>query len=81
LRSEAIVDIVIDTSVIIAVIANEPERERIVAATYRANLLAPMSVHWEVGNAFSAMLRRGRTTVEAVYQRVLDKLSETRAIY
>lgn len=58
-------DIVIDTSVIVAVIAGEPEREQIVGITRRSNLVAPLSVHWEVGNAFSAMLRRGRTTLEA----------------
>lgn len=58
-------NIVVDTSVIIAVIADEPEREQILRITRRVNLLAPLSVHWEVGNAFSAMLRRGRTTLEA----------------
>lgn len=61
-------NIVVDTSVIIAVIADEPERELLIERTRMANLLAPPSVHWEVGNAFSAMLRRGRTTLEAVQQ-------------
>ena len=53
-------DVVIDTSAVIAVIANEPERRAIVEHTVDANLIAPASVHWEVGNAFSAMFRRGR---------------------
>ena len=53
-------DVVIDTSAVIAVIANEPERQAIVEHTVDANLIAPASVHWEVGNAFSAMFRRGR---------------------
>ncbi len=61
-------DIVVDASVIIAVIAGEPERERLLKLTRKVNLLAPPSVHWEIGNAFSAMLRRGRTTIEAVRQ-------------
>jgi predicted nucleic acid-binding protein len=52
--------IVVDTSAIIAVIANEPERGAIIEATKGAFLIAPSSVYWEVGNAFSAMLRRGR---------------------
>lgn len=69
-------DLVIDTSAIIAVIAGEPERGRIVEATVGASLLAPSSVHWEVGKAFSAMLRRERISLErarravAVYQQI-----------
>jgi predicted nucleic acid-binding protein len=55
-------DVVVDTSVVIAVIAGESERNSIISLTQEANLLAPPSVHWEIGNAFSAMLRRGRTT-------------------
>jgi len=54
--------------VIIAVIANEPERQKLIQVSGKANLLAPPSVHWEVGNAFSAMLRRGRTTIRSVQQ-------------
>jgi predicted nucleic acid-binding protein len=57
-------DVVIDASAIIAVIADEPERKIIVEATVGSNLLAPAAVHWEIGNAFSAMLRRGRITLE-----------------
>ena len=63
-------DIVVDTSVIIAVIANEPEKEVLVELTTGADLIAPYSVHWEVGNAFSAMLRRERITVEQAIQAV-----------
>jgi len=63
-------DIVVDTSVIIAVIANEPEREALVELTTGADLIAPHSVHWEIGNAFSAMLRRGRMKVEQATQAV-----------
>jgi len=29
-----------------------------------ADLIAPLSVHWEIGNALSAMLKRRRITVE-----------------
>jgi len=52
--------IIIDTSAIIAVIANEPERDRLIEITDGATLLAPHSVFWEIGNAFSAMLKRKR---------------------
>ncbi|MBE0643511.1 MAG: type II toxin-antitoxin system VapC family toxin [Bacteroidetes bacterium] len=51
---------VIDTSAVISVITNEPNRTAIVWSTRGAELLAPASLHWEVGNAFSAMMRRGR---------------------
>jgi predicted nucleic acid-binding protein len=56
-------NIVVDTSVIIAVIGNEPEKPALIAQTVGASLLAPASVHWEVGNAFSAMLKRKRISL------------------
>ena len=70
-------DIVIDTSAVIAVIANEPEKQSIVEHTLGANLIAPASVHWEVGNAFSAMFKRRRISLsqakEAIksYERIV----------
>ncbi len=62
--------LVIDTSAIIAVIANEPERDAIIAQTAGVSLLAPASVHWEVGNAFSAMLKRRRITLDQALQAI-----------
>ena len=56
-------ELVVDTSAIIAVIADEAERAVIVERTVGVVLTAPASVHWEVGNAFSAMFRRGRITL------------------
>jgi predicted nucleic acid-binding protein len=55
---------VIDASVIIAVVANEPEKEQLIEITKGADLLAPASIHWEIGNAFSAMIKRERITLE-----------------
>ncbi len=55
---------VVDASVIIAVIANEPEKDQLIEITKGADLLAPASIHWEIGNAFSAMIKRGRVTLE-----------------
>ena len=52
--------IVIDASVIIAVIANEPEKESLIKLTQNADLIAPYSVHWEIGNAFSSMIKKRR---------------------
>ena len=51
-------EIVVDTSVLIAVIANEPSKASLIAVTQEADLIAPASVIWEIGNAFSAMFKR-----------------------
>lgn len=53
-------DIVIDTSALLAVIVGEPERDRIVELTAGHNLVGPGSIVWEIGNAFSAMLKQRR---------------------
>ncbi len=60
--------IVIDTSSLIAVIANEPEKEMLVELVVGCSLIAPKSVYWEIGNAFSAMLKRDRVTLQQVEQ-------------
>ncbi len=63
-------DVVIDTSAVIAVITSAPEKPGLVAATRGTSLIAPPSIHWEVGNAFSAMVRRKRIEPEAMRQAV-----------
>jgi predicted nucleic acid-binding protein len=63
-------DIVVDTSAIMAVIANEPERDALIRLTSGADLIAPLLVHWEIGNAFSAMLRREKTTLDLALQAI-----------
>ena len=63
-------DIVVDASVIIAVIANEPGKGKLVALTQGADLIAPSSIHWEIGNAFSAMLKRNRVTLHQAMQAI-----------
>jgi predicted nucleic acid-binding protein len=57
-------NIIVDTSVIIAVIVNESSKPAIIQATQKADLLAPASIHWEIGNAFSAMFKRNRITID-----------------
>ena len=54
--------IVIDASVVIAVITNEDTKPALVEATSGEDLIAPGSIRWEIGNALSAMVRRKRTT-------------------
>lgn len=52
--------VVVDTSVLIAVASDEPVKARLIALTTGRMLVAPASVWWEIGNAFSAMLKRRR---------------------
>ena len=53
---------VVDTSIIISVIANEKHKNTLIEITEGADLTAPSSLHWEVGNAFSAMIRRRKVS-------------------
>ncbi len=61
-------DIVIDTSALLAVIVAEPERDRIVESTSGHTLIGPGSIPWEIGNAFSAMLKQRRLGLTEVQQ-------------
>ena len=54
----------IDTSTILAVIGEQPEKADLVRLTRGATLVAPASVHWEVGNALSAMFKRKAIAVK-----------------
>jgi predicted nucleic acid-binding protein len=58
----------IDTSALIAVIGNEETKERIVDLTVGYSLYAPASVHWEIGNAFSAIFKRRSLNIDSVRQ-------------
>jgi len=58
--------LVIDTSALVAVLTAEPTRDRIIARTQGAELVAPGSVHWETGNALSALLKRRRLKLAEV---------------
>jgi predicted nucleic acid-binding protein len=60
------VNLVIDTSVLIAVLVSEPERAQIIRQTEGYDLIAPGSVHWEIGNALAALLKRKRITHDQV---------------
>jgi len=49
-----------DTSIIIALIASDEEKSIINQIINDCELLCPASIHAEVGNAISAMFKRGR---------------------
>ncbi len=57
-------DIVIDTSAIIAVLVDEPERSKIIEITKGNTLIGPASIPWEIGNAFSAMFKRDKLSIK-----------------
>jgi len=56
--------ITIDTSALIAVIGNEASKQKIIEITKGYSLCAPVSVHWEIGNAFSAMFKRQKSSIK-----------------
>ena len=51
-------EIVIDASALIAVMSEQAEKAEMIRLTRGATLIAPPSVHWEIGNALSAMFKR-----------------------
>ncbi len=57
-------NIVVDTSALIAIIVDEPERDRIIKLAFGNSLIGPGSIPWEIGNAFSAMFKKNRITLE-----------------
>ena len=61
-------DVILDTSVAIAVVLNEPRKQALIKRTDEAELLAPMSLPIEIGNAFSAMFKRGRISLDQANQ-------------
>ncbi|MFA6130557.1 MAG: type II toxin-antitoxin system VapC family toxin [Candidatus Omnitrophota bacterium] len=58
--------IVVDTSVVLAVLLIEPERTTILKRTRGKRILAAPSLGWEVGNALVALVRRRRADYPAV---------------
>ena len=76
------VEVVVDTSALIAILTGDPARDRLIARTQGAELLAPGSVHWETGNALSALLKRRRLKLAevqaalAAYARIPIRLVE-----
>jgi predicted nucleic acid-binding protein len=63
-------NITIDTSAIIAVIGNEASKKKIIEITNGYSLRAPISVHWEIGNALSAMFKKRSLTIEQVQRAI-----------
>lgn len=58
--------IVADTNTFLAVALNEPEKDRIIEVTIGHELIAPEVLPFEIGNALTAMLKRGTLSAEEV---------------
>ena len=53
-------NVVADTNIFLAIALDEPQKGRIIEVTSDAVLSAPEILPYEIGNALSAMTRRGR---------------------
>jgi predicted nucleic acid-binding protein len=49
----------VDANIYLAVIMNEPEKAGIIRLTENSDLVSPEILPYEIGNAFSAMAKRG----------------------
>ena len=56
--------LVVDTSIIISVLVAELEKPKIIEKTIGCELVAPRSVHYEIGNAFSSLFKRNLIDLE-----------------
>jgi predicted nucleic acid-binding protein len=56
--------IVSDTNIFLAVVLDEPEKDRIIELTSGADVISPEILPYEIGNALSAMVKRNRLTPE-----------------
>jgi len=54
--------ILVDANVYLAVILDEPEKQSIINLTLNCELVSPLVLPYEIGNALSAMFKRNRLT-------------------
>jgi len=54
---------VVDSSVVLAVVLGEAQKRRLEERTRGIELIAPLSLKWEIGNALSAMFKRKMITL------------------
>ena len=67
--------VTVDTSALLSVLLNEHHKSAIIRATKGHDLQAPASLDAEVGNALSAMFKRGRLTMKDAEQ-ILTQFSQ-----
>ena len=54
--------ILVDANVYLAIILDEPEKKSIIDLTQNSELVSPLVLPYEIGNALSAMFKRNRLT-------------------
>jgi predicted nucleic acid-binding protein len=59
-RTIVLMKIIADTNIFLAVILHEPERDQIIRCTLGHDMIAPEILPFEIGNALSALSKRGR---------------------
>ncbi|MBF0238080.1 MAG: type II toxin-antitoxin system VapC family toxin [SAR324 cluster bacterium] len=59
-------EIVSDTNLFLAVVLDEPEKERIIELTMGHRLISPEILPFEIGNALTAMMKRNRLSSNEV---------------
>lgn len=57
-------NVISDTTIFLAVVLNEPEKDRIIELTSGVDVIAPEILPYEIGNALSAIHKRKQITVK-----------------
>ena len=70
---------VVDTSAILAVVLGEAQKRRLEERTRGLDLIAPLSLKWEIGNALSAMFKRKIITLRESVMMTVFTFSQARS--
>lgn len=58
--------ILADTNIFLAVVLNEPEKQRIIELSLGCEIVAPEVLPYEIGNALSSMLKRRQLSADEI---------------
>jgi predicted nucleic acid-binding protein len=61
-------EIISDASAFLAIVLNESDREWVIEKTRGASIVAPEILPYEIGNALTAILKRGRLNTQEILQ-------------
>ncbi|MDR1147742.1 MAG: type II toxin-antitoxin system VapC family toxin [Spirochaetaceae bacterium] len=59
-------ELMIDASVLICIILNEPEKKKVISLTEETELVSPEIISFEIGNALSRMYKKHRLNEEQI---------------
>lgn len=59
---------IVDTNIFMAVILEEPEKQKIIDLTSDLDIISPEILPYEIGNAFSALAKRKQISEEEILQ-------------